>query len=190
MDTLLGTIGGIEYYQFRIEEGDKLGANDMATLISAHITLKAYNSMIAKTMSEDQFITYVHDMTFVEPIVLEPETPDLQDLSEDEMNTLLGTIGAVEYYQDRIEQGDKLAASDMTTLISLHITVNAYKSLFEHENWSDELFMTWVREETGTKIDEPVVVRPDPVEDSKDLSDLTEEEIDALKISLNRFEDI
>ena len=53
--------------------------------------------------------------------------------------------------------------------------------------------MTWVREETGTKIDRPIVIVDpvDPVdEESKELSDLTVEEIEALKSSLNKFEDL
>lgn len=109
------------------------------------------------------------------------------------MNTLLGTIGGIEYYNDLIKHGDKLNASDMSTLISSHIILSSYKSLFEHINWSDELFMTWVREETGTKIDRPIVIVDpvDPVdEESKELSDLTVEEIEALKSSLNKFEDL
>ena len=109
----------------------------MVALTSLHVTLDAYKYLLGKQeWSDEEFMQWVRKETGtdsddtvvpvdpvdpVDPIdpvePRDPVTADLEDLSEQEMMTLFGTIGGIEYYGERIQMGDELYAHDMATLI-------------------------------------------------------------------------
>ena len=103
----------------------------MVALTSLHVTLDAYKYLLGKQeWSDEEFMQWVRKETgtdsddTVDPVdpvdpvePRDPVTADLEDLSEQEMMTLFGTIGGIDYYGERIQKGDELYAHDMATLI-------------------------------------------------------------------------
>ena len=131
----------------------------MNELLSLHVTLKAYKQMLGKDMMTDQeFILWVRKETgtdTVDPIdVIDPidkeEPKSLDDLSEEELNSLFRTIDRFEQYQDRIVVGDNLARDESAELTSLHLIISVYKEILGKDTlYNDFEFINWVRQETG-----------------------------------------
>ena len=66
----------------------------------------------------------------------------------DELKSLVDSIDGLSSYDVRIENGTDLNAEDMAVMIALKVKVGAFKTLLGKEQWSDEEFMQWVREES------------------------------------------
>ena len=112
---------------------------------------------------------------------------NLDDLTENEMNMLLNTIQTINGYEMYLLNGDKLSASDMSEILSAHITLKSFKNLLGYNQFSDEAFMHWVYVETHTPVDpvDPI----DPVdEDEKD--DESDDEVEIEEITEIYIEDL
>ena len=145
---LIYAIDGLSSYDVKIENKIDLNAEDMAAMIALKVNIRSFQALVGKEeWSDEEFMQWVREESRNDN-EKSSDVAQVKDLSLDELKSLVDSIDGLSSYDVRIENGTDLNAEDMAVMIALKVKVGAFKTLLGKEQWSDEEFMQWVREES------------------------------------------